>query len=107
MRPIFDDQLKKISPIFTPITAHELPTLQVPQGDLDSSGHATAFLCDADDRRIACSIITSRIRERESHERSEEHTSELQSLMRISYAVFCLKTKKKTTRILKRNIINN
>src|SRR3546814_8142934 len=32
--------------------------------------------------------------------RSEEHTSELQSLMRISYAVFCLK-KKKCTRIYK------
>src|SRR3546814_1331552 len=30
--------------------------------------------------------------------RSEEHTSELQSLMRISYAVFCLKKKKKTYR---------
>src|SRR3546814_2249011 len=30
--------------------------------------------------------------------RSEEHTSELQSLMRISYAVFCLKKKKKTTK---------
>src|SRR3546814_8689259 len=29
-------------------------------------------------------------------ERSEEHTSELQSLMRISYAVFCLKQKTKT-----------
>src|SRR3546814_4771328 len=29
------------------------------------------------------------------HERSEEHTSELQSLMRISYAVFCLKKKNK------------
>src|SRR3546814_5127681 len=28
------------------------------------------------------------------HSRSEEHTSELQSLMRISYAVFCLKKKK-------------
>src|SRR3546814_2155376 len=28
-------------------------------------------------------------------ERSEEHTSELQSLMRISYAVFCLKKKKR------------
>src|SRR3546814_8113231 len=28
--------------------------------------------------------------------RSEEHTSELQSLMHISYAVFCLKTKRKT-----------
>src|SRR3546814_6607851 len=46
--------------------------------------------------------------ERESHQpaqlsgasssvRSEEHTSELQSLMRISYAVFCLKKTRKTT----------
>src|SRR3546814_5045634 len=34
--------------------------------------------------------------------RSEEHTSELQSLMRISYAVFCLKKKK-----IEHNIINN
>src|SRR3546814_2341193 len=33
--------------------------------------------------------------------RSEEHTSELQSLMRISYAVFCLK-KKKNNEIIKR-----
>src|SRR3546814_6765788 len=31
-------------------------------------------------------------------QRSEEHTSELQSLMRISYAVFCLKKKKTTTK---------
>src|SRR3546814_7129853 len=31
--------------------------------------------------------------DRIAHERSEEHTSELQSLMRISYAVFCLKKK--------------
>src|SRR3546814_8488778 len=34
----------------------------------------------------------------EAAQRSEEHTSELQSLMRISYAVFCLKKKKQTTR---------
>src|SRR3546814_7988225 len=33
-----------------------------------------------------------------SVDRSEEHTSELQSLMRISYAVFCLKKKKKQTK---------
>src|SRR3546814_2786936 len=33
-------------------------------------------------------------------QRSEEHTSELQSLMRISYAVFCLKKKKKYQSIL-------
>src|SRR3546814_4958619 len=32
------------------------------------------------------------------HDRSEEHTSELQSLMRISYAVFCLKKKKQPHR---------
>src|SRR3546814_8978513 len=36
--------------------------------------------------------------------RSEEHTSELQSLMRISYAVFCLK--KKTTRHIKNHKTN-
>src|SRR3546814_8321475 len=35
--------------------------------------------------------------------RSEEHTSELQSLMRISYAVFCLKTKKQTSDTLSCN----
>src|SRR3546814_4864118 len=33
------------------------------------------------------------------HLRSEEHTSELQSLMRISYAVFCLKKKNKKNKI--------
>src|SRR3546814_6173848 len=36
-------------------------------------------------------------RQRHAHQRSEEHTSELQSLMRISYAVFCLTTKKQKT----------
>src|SRR3546814_5716384 len=36
--------------------------------------------------------------------RSEEHTSELQSLMRISYAVFCLKKKKKKIQDYKINI---
>src|SRR3546814_9935202 len=39
-----------------------------------------------------------------SHRRSEEHTSELQSLMRISYAVFCLKKKHNT---VKHSIHNN
>src|SRR3546814_972469 len=41
---------------------------------------------------LACSSRCSR-----STMRSEEHTSELQSLMRISYAVFCLKKKTKHT----------
>src|SRR3546814_2342360 len=38
---------------------------------------------------------------RRHRSRSEEHTSELQSLMRISYAVFCLKKKNKTSEYIK------
>src|SRR3546814_9261726 len=40
-------------------------------------------------------------------DRSEEHTSELQSLMRISYAVFCLKKKKKRQKITTLSDTNN
>src|SRR3546814_5258840 len=40
-------------------------------------------------------------------ERSEEHTSELQLLMRISYAVFCLKNKNRTTNIITITILSN
>src|SRR3546814_4791230 len=43
------------------------------------------------DRRL----LVARPLTQEAARRSEEHTSELQSLMRISYAVFCLKKKKK------------
>src|SRR3546814_10252414 len=39
--------------------------------------------------------------------RSEEHTSELQSLMRISYAVFCLKKKNDTSIIIEHSLIDN
>src|SRR3546814_3128030 len=46
-----------------------------------------------------------RCRSRRSSPRSEEHTSELQSLMRISYAVFCLK-KKKNKGNTQENLIN-
>src|SRR3546814_1357021 len=49
------------------------------------------LLADVPDHRAAI----GRDAERLDVIRSEEHTSELQSLMRISYAVFCLKKKKK------------
>src|SRR3546814_2671394 len=42
-----------------------------------------------------CPAASYRSRSRMVKKRSEEHTSELQSLMRSSYAVFCLKTKSK------------
>src|SRR3546814_1358339 len=42
----------------------------------------------------------------DAENRSEEHTSELQSLMRISYAVFCLKKNKKNARVTQTNTIH-
>src|SRR3546814_6524326 len=54
-------------------------------------------------QRPDLTIAVSEKRRREAGDtRSEEHTSELQSLMRISYAVFCLKKKTTTTRTRKR-----
>src|SRR3546814_18330783 len=49
------------------------------------------------DRRLRAASARDRAVQaarRDRDDRSEEHTSELQSLMRISYAVFCLKKKK-------------
>src|SRR3546814_4842547 len=40
------------------------------------------------------------------HRRSEEHTSELQSLVRISYAVFCLKKKKQQNTTYKQSVLD-
>src|SRR3546814_4754423 len=51
---------------------------------------------DRTKRRCAEFISAGRLAVRHIDLRSEEHTSELQSLMRISYAVFCLKKKKRT-----------
>src|SRR3546814_10493646 len=44
---------------------------------------------------VAAALVESHEQSEAGDPRSEEHTSELQSLMRISYAVFCLKKKKK------------
>src|SRR3546814_4413470 len=46
--------------------------------------------------KVELPVIGDALRRFGTPTRSEEHTSELQSLMRISYAVFCLKKKKKT-----------
>src|SRR3546814_5073198 len=55
-------------------------------------GHERPRLREDDDQRILAQKgrFSAHIR---AGDRSEEHTSELQSLMRISYAVFCLKKK--------------
>src|SRR3546814_4194242 len=63
------------------------PTLRVPS-------RTTTWLCRVS--RISTSLLSSITKptfKTNPSSRSEEHTSELQSLMRISYAVFCLKKK--------------
>src|SRR3546814_6622603 len=72
----------------------------VPKGQTGSGRHGPL-----DSRRLLIKLGQQRRitfsqtnRERNDVERSEEHTSELQSLMRISYAVFCLKKKKHRTK---------
>src|SRR3546814_10794784 len=57
------------------------------------------------DARTAVEVINASSGRNFMTERSEEHTSELQSLMSISYAVFCL-NKKKTTAQKKRHKTN-
>src|SRR3546814_649167 len=53
------------------------------------------------DIAAAVAVSPRRADEMLFRQRSEEHTSELQSLMRISYAVFCLKKKKTSKTIIK------
>src|SRR3546814_4369113 len=47
----------------------------------------------AEIQSVTSNLVRSLLRYEPKFHRSEEHTSELQSLMRISYAVFCLKKK--------------
>src|SRR3546814_1678433 len=55
-----------------------------------------AFAETLRNRGVEVLYLTTLLTETFASRRSEEHTSELQSLMRISYAVFCLKKKKLT-----------
>src|SRR3546814_6502943 len=57
--------------------------------------HAGPGTHDLDIARLGSPCVAQAVLMRNGALRSEEHTSELQSLMRISYAVFCLKKKKK------------
>src|SRR3546814_7142439 len=61
---------------------------------LSSSAWTNATWVSGVGRNVSRQLLVNWTRARRSR-RSEEHTSELQSLMRISYAVFCLKKKNK------------
>src|SRR3546814_4759256 len=70
----------RISPMCDSHHHHEAATTATPAGS-DVTFHVSDMTCGH-----CAGVIRSAL-----EERSEEHTSELQSLMRISYAVFCLK----------------
>src|SRR3546814_1443064 len=77
------------------------PTTRIAAPGSGGSGSTAQQACATDAAsRAACNAFSSADNTWEAifaraGERSEEHTSELQSLMRISYAVFCLKKKKR------------
>src|SRR3546814_1536409 len=70
----------------------------LPIADVFGQGHCEEGFGRALDEEDHRSVRSAAERRHEAVRgiRSEEHTSELQSLMRISYAVFCLNKKKKT-----------
>src|SRR3546814_4406192 len=63
---------------------------EVPERPAVSRRHQRRFV---EPRRDRAQAILDPVEGKPAGDRSEEHTSELQSLMRISYAVFCLKKK--------------
>src|SRR3546814_3122538 len=92
------DTLFPYTTLFRSIVAAVDPAMPGPDGkkervsrpDLDDPPAGTAEREPCDAREDAERLMGGRV----IMMRSEEHTSELQSLMRISYAVFCLKKKK-------------
>src|SRR3546814_4229769 len=73
----------------------EAATLAPLQQDDADEGERQENVDDQENCRHDTRCLSRRpCRDRQRVSRSEEHTSELQSLMRISYAVFCLKKKK-------------
>src|SRR3546814_2310062 len=67
-----------------------------PQGRIEAAKYRCPTTHDWISFALRSIPITGRNMQSQVKLRSEEHTSELQSLMRISYAVFCLKKKNKT-----------
>src|SRR3546814_4352968 len=93
------------------IATYDLDSVQVlkgPQGTLfgrNTTGGAVLYYPVTPDYELGGSVEVQygNYDERRLEARSEEHTSELQSLMRISYAVFCLKKKQNKHEIQENN----
>src|SRR3546814_2323344 len=77
---------------------HRLPSLREWQKCIPYTMKGSSFDC----RYVTTLVFETATRPKS---RSEEHTSELQSLMRISYAVFCLKKNKTQKNIIQNQIV--
>src|SRR3546814_6893523 len=93
------DTLFPYTTLFRSAVDGEVGEVQHPERQIDAERHQPEHQADLDsaeegDDVHGVSLTRPRRRGMASPPRSEEHTSELQSLMRISYAVFCLKKKK-------------
>src|SRR3546814_9451550 len=89
VEPHFD-----LDPLASPVLVDKT---QIQQVLINLVRNAIDAMADCPVRRLS---VSSRPGPSGFVQRSEEHTSELQSLMRISYAVFCLKKKKIYKRII-------
>src|SRR3546814_9349446 len=80
------------------------PDKKAPKATSEIIWPCTAFSSTASSASTACPSDSN---DSVFSDRSEEHTSELQSLMRISYAVFCLKKKINTKPLIQTNTHRN
>src|SRR3546814_8463101 len=99
-RPPRSTRTDPLFPYTTLFRSVQLAQLRQPIERADERLHRADALnecwCEDElDARIASRDDSLHVAPGRTDRRSEEHTSELQSLMRISYAVFCLKKKKK------------
>src|SRR3546814_4904350 len=87
------DRMIDVHHTILPLTARQTPDAEVMIADSVALGDGL-FVLSPEDMVLHCVAHLFA----DGDLRSEEHTSELQSIMRISYAVFCLKNKKKQTK---------
>src|SRR3546814_4502120 len=80
--------------VLPPLAAEQVVAMMLQPEDVGRPLVQPAQFQKLGDALLAQPLDVERAAADEMPERSEEHTSELQSLMRISYAVFCLKKKK-------------
>src|SRR3546814_8193354 len=92
-----DAEQVRLHPLDAQLFLHQHEVLQCRLGRTDPAGRFEADLEAGALGELADGAHHGQRHRQGGVDRSEEHTSELQSLMRISYAVFCLKKKKQNT----------